>query len=54
MALAMRQVEAGLVHHSDRGVQYASQAYTSILNAHEIRISMGWRGNPYDNTQRST
>ena len=31
MALAMRQVPPGLVHHSDRGVQYAAQAYTTLL-----------------------
>jgi putative transposase len=51
MALAARHVRPGLVHHSDRGVQYASEAYTSALKAHEIRISMGRRGNPYDNAQ---
>jgi putative transposase len=51
MALSTRQVRAGLIHHSDRGVQYASQAYTRILKAHKIRISMGRRGNPYDNAQ---
>jgi putative transposase len=51
MALATRQVGSGLVPHSDRGVQYASQAYTSMLKAREIRSSMGRRGNPYDNAQ---
>jgi putative transposase len=51
MALSTRQVRPGLIHHSDRGAQYASQAYTSRLKAHEIRISMGRRGNPYDNAQ---
>jgi transposase InsO family protein len=49
MALAQRGVPAGLVHHSDRGVQYASQDYTSILQEHGIRISMSRRGNPWDN-----
>jgi putative transposase len=51
MALAPRQVPPGLVHHSDRGVQYASQAYTTLLKAYAIQISMGRSGNPYDNAQ---
>jgi transposase InsO family protein len=51
MALEGRRVQPGLVHHSDRGVQYASQAYTDLLKGHEIRISMGRAGNPYDNAQ---
>jgi transposase InsO family protein len=48
-ALQQRRVKPGLVHHSDRGVQYASQAYTERLRAHQVRISMSRRGNPYDN-----
>lgn len=48
-ALATRQLSAQLVHHSDRGVQYASHAYTQLLNAHQIQISMSRTGNPYDN-----
>ncbi len=48
MALAKRRVRPGLVHHSDRGVQYASQAYTQLLTQHQIRISMSRKGNPYD------
>jgi putative transposase len=51
MALATRAIRPGLVHHSDRGVQYASQAYTNLLKAHGIRISMSRTGNPYDNAQ---
>jgi transposase InsO family protein len=51
MALATRRVEPGLVHHSDRGVQYASSAYTDLLKERGIRISMSRRGNPYDNAQ---
>jgi transposase InsO family protein len=51
MALAERRVEAGLVHHSDRGVQYASSAYTELLKERGIRISRSRRGNPYDNAQ---
>jgi len=49
MALRRRSPAPGLVHHSDRGVQYASTDYTGILKANQIRISMSRRGNPYDN-----
>jgi putative transposase len=49
MALGRRQVNSGLVHHSDRGVQYACGEYTDLLKQHGIRISMSRRGNPYDN-----
>ena len=51
MALEARTVTAGLVHHSDRGVQYASFDYTNLLKEHNIRISMSRRGNAYDNAQ---
>jgi putative transposase len=50
MALEQRGPGAGLVHHSDRGVQYACQDYVALLEAHQIRISMSRRGNPWDNT----
>jgi len=49
MALRQRQPGPGLVHHSDRGVQYASYDYTDLLKEHKIRISMSRKGNPYDN-----
>ena len=49
MAVTKRKPLPGLVHHSDRGVQYASIAYTDLLKAHAIQISMSRRGNPYDN-----
>ena len=39
----------GLVHHSDQGVQYASNVYIECLKEHNIQISMSRRGNPYDN-----
>lgn len=39
----------GMIHHSDRGVQYCSYPYTDMLKAHKINISMGEAGNPYDN-----
>ena len=51
MALATRHIEPGLVHHSDRGVQYASSDYTGLLSQHGIRISMSRRGNCYDNAK---
>jgi transposase InsO family protein len=49
MALARRMVEPGLVHHSDRGTQYASIEYTNLLKDHGITISMSRKGNPWDN-----
>ena len=49
MALRRRTVEPGLVHHSDRGSQYASHQYTDLLQAHGIRISMSRKANPWDN-----
>jgi putative transposase len=49
MALRRRTPSAGLTHHSDRGVQYASNDYTSLLKEHGGQISMSRRGNPYDN-----
>jgi putative transposase len=48
-ALFARRPAPGLVHHSDRGVQYASGSYTELLKDHEITISMSRKGNPYDN-----
>jgi putative transposase len=44
MALVERQPGPGLVHHSDRGVQYASQDYTDLLKQHETTISMSRKG----------
>lgn len=49
MALRERQPAPGLVHHSDRGVQYASEEYTELLKQHQAQISMSRKGNPYDN-----
>ena len=49
MALAQRQPGPGLVHHSDRGVQYASREYTQLLSNYHIQISMSRSGNPWDN-----
>jgi len=49
MALDRRIPAPGLVHHSDRGVQYASGDYTTLLKDHQVTISMSRKGNPYDN-----
>ena len=49
MALSRRIVEPGLVHHSDRGSQYASLDYTNLLKENGIAISMSRKGNPWDN-----
>lgn len=49
MAIDERQPAAGLIHHSDRGVQYCSGEYTSILKTNNFLISMSRKGNPYDN-----
>jgi putative transposase len=50
-AIDARKPAAGLVHHSDRGVQYASAAYAGLLEEHGIVPSMSRPGNPYDNAQ---
>jgi transposase InsO family protein len=49
MALSRRTVTPQLVHHSDRGVQYASGDYTQLLKDHHIQISMSRKANPWDN-----
>jgi putative transposase len=49
MALRRRRPDAGLLHHSDRGCQYASAAYRSTLAEHGCIASMSRRGNCYDN-----
>jgi len=49
MALARRVVQPGLVHHSDRGSQYASGDYTDLLKEQKIDISMSRKANPWDN-----
>jgi transposase InsO family protein len=52
MALTERRPAYGsLIHHSDRGVQYASGDYTAVLARHGIQASMSRAGNPYDNAQ---
>jgi transposase InsO family protein len=49
MALRQRRPAPGLIHHSDRGVQYASAEYRAELAAHGLVASMSRTGNPYDN-----
>ena len=49
MALGQRVVRPGLVHHSDRGVQYASGDYTDLLKANGIDISMSRKASPWEN-----
>jgi transposase InsO family protein len=52
MAIAARRPKPGsLIHHSDRGVQYACRDYMAILGAHAIQASMSRIGNPYDNAK---
>src|ERR1700740_2489 len=51
MALRHRRPKSGLVRHSDRGVQYASQDYAAELRQHGIRTSMSRTASPYDNAQ---
>lgn len=50
-AIAERQPGAGLVHHSDRGTQYASREYIALLEAYGIEPSMSRAGRPYDNAR---
>jgi transposase InsO family protein len=48
-ALRDRRPAPGLLHHSDRGCQYASSAYRALLHSHQVRPSMSAAGNCYDN-----
>ena len=50
-ALRIRRPPKGCVHHSDRGSQYAAEAYRNLLAEHGLVGSMGRRGNPYDNAK---
>jgi transposase InsO family protein len=49
MALARRTPAARLIHHTDRGCQYTSEAYTKVLDGHGIRSSLSRPGNCWDN-----
>jgi putative transposase len=48
-AIAARQPAPGIIHHSDQGIQYASDEYVNALCHQGFSISMSRRGNPYDN-----
>ncbi len=50
-AIRGRNPGKGCIHHSDRGSQYASEAYRELLAAHGLTGSMSRRGNPYDNAK---
>jgi putative transposase len=50
-AVARREPPPGCTHHSDRGSQYAAEAYRKALEARKLIGSMGRRGNPYDNAK---
>ncbi len=49
MAIQARNPATDIIHHSDRGVQYACQDYVEVLKEHQFEISMSAVGNPYDN-----
>lgn len=49
MALDIRQPPPGLLHHSDRGSQYASHDYQALLTKYQMQVSMSRKGNCYDN-----
>jgi transposase InsO family protein len=51
MALTQRRPAPGLIHHSDRGVQYAGLAYVARLEQAGAQVSMSAKGNPYDNAK---
>lgn len=50
-AFEARQPPAGCIHHSDRGVQYASAEYVELAKHYGLRLSMSGRANPYDNAK---
>ena len=49
IAIQGRRPSPGIIHHSDRGAQYACREYVQTLKAHQFEISMSAVGNPYDN-----
>jgi transposase InsO family protein len=50
-AIRNRAPPKGCIHHSDRGSQYASEVYRTLLAAHGLTGSMSRRGNPYNNAK---
>ena len=51
MAIGRRSPKQGLIHHSDRGIQYACADYLTLLADHGVQPSMSRVGNPYDNAK---
>jgi len=51
LKMALRSIDnaEGIIHHSDRGIQYCCYEYTGLLRQRGIEVSMGEVGNPYDN-----
>ncbi len=49
MAITQRRPKSGLLHHTDRGSQYAANQYQSVLKQHHMQVSMSRRGDCYDN-----
>jgi putative transposase len=54
MAIGQRAPSAGLIHHSDRGVQYASNEFRAVLETHGLLASMSRTGNCYDNAAKES
>ncbi len=50
MAVTTRRPKEGLIHHSDRGGQYACKEYQRLLKNHQMRCSMSRKGDPWDNS----
>ena len=54
MAVQTRRPEAGLIHHSDRGVQYTAESFRSLVEAAGVQLSMSRRGDPWDNAMQES
>ncbi len=54
MAIDRRSPRRGLIHHSDRGVQYACKDFRDLLEDHGVRASMSRKGNCYDNAAKES
>ncbi len=54
MAIGMRCPDAGLIHHSDRGSQYASDSMEELFDQHGIQVSMSRKGDPWDNAMQES
>lgn len=54
MAIGQRQPAPGLIHHSDRGLQYACEDYQKVLSRHGMLCSMSRKGDPWDNAPKES